>query len=655
MSPDPYTGSDRLPSIDEAIEATEAELVPLLRDIATGVISDRKALQAAKLELGRAVPRAIIPTNVRLLALARNLLDQGRLAGAEDDVDVDAAVDAVDARDSKDAMDVRDANNAKIAKDDPEARSLVLARLERVLRSKPMRTLAGVAPVAIMTPPAGCPHGTCIYCPGGVSARAGPAAVKGPWSETGTPQSYTGHEPATRRGARHNYDPVAQVRSRVEQYRANGHPCDKVDLIVMGGTFTCRPEGEQLAFVTGAFQGLNGDHGRGSERDGPAGLRKVGATAGGGQFDRGKLRARLRLAHKANETADHRVIGMTLETRPDQCSPDQVRRMVLMGATRVELGVQVLDDRVLASIGRDHTVEDIARATASLKRAGLKVGYHILPGLPGMDPEGDLEAFGRLWEDPRFRPDMLKLYPTLVVSGTGLERLWRAGEYTPYDNATATRVVAMMKATIPPYVRVQRIQRDIPAHKILAGVTAGNLRQMARRALSAKGVICRCIRCSEAGLRELSDDGRGELSHDPIGDAGELAEPSLASFHRLGYASAGGQEEFMTFRRPDQTLLAYCRLRLEPTVAMVRELRVVGQAVPLPLEDRLTCGDSSSGDELQHRGLGRRLMELAERVAREAGLERMRVTSGVGVRSYYQGLGYRLAGGYMVKHLTDPG
>ncbi len=597
----------------------EASLIPLLRSITAGHINDHKSLHKAKLDLARSASLVTFPTNAQLLALGRRLLlDGGLLHDAE-----------------------KEANGEQV---DGE---LALTRLERVLRSKPMRTLAGVAPVAIMTQPAPCPHGTCIYCPGGVEAKAGPASVEGPWEATGTPQSYTGHEPAARRGARHNYDPSAQVSSRLEQYRINGHPCDKVDLIVMGGTFTCRPLAEQLGFIIGAFRAFNGPGGE-EATDGKT------SSNMGSQGDLDSLWEALREAHALNESAPHRVIGLTLETRPDQCSKEQVGQMVELGTTRVELGVQVLDDAVLANVGRAHTVQDIARATANLKEAGLKVGYHLMPGLPGMDPDTDVADFQRLWDDPGFRPDMLKLYPTLVMEGTQLAERWRAGEYAPYDNATATDVVARMKATIPPYVRVQRIQRDIPAHSILAGTTAGNLRQLARNALAERGAGCDCIRCAEAGLKGLSQDGRGELTAGPEDPARSEADGSLSTYHELEYGSAGGREMFLTYRQKDGTLLAYCRLRLEDELAMVRELKVVGQA--LSLEDiPQTTASQGVRAQLQHRGLGRQLMAKAERRALQAGARQMRVTSGVGVRPYYRRMGYELEQGYMVKDLSNPG
>lgn len=672
------------------LQEPQASLVQLLQEIAQGLITDRLSLQKAKLNLARTTTLASFPTNATLLAQGRSLLGEGRLTLKGDGTE-----------------------------DGAKEQAMVLARLERVLRSKPVRTLAGVATVAIMTSPTPCPHGTCIYCPGGVSAKAGPVAVAGPWETEGTPQSYTGHEPAARRGARHNYDAHAQVRSRLEQYRVNGHPCDKVDLIVMGGTFTCRPIEEQLRFITEAFQAFNDIHVPGSRTDEvidleevtrnekitrvkdvartdgviqlaqdgrtrpPTSTRSMSPTSRTsqmsptghvsqmeplepmdqrGQMDQSGLWDRVRRVHSINGSAPHRVIGLTLETRPDQCSQRQVRQMVELGATRVELGVQVLDDEVLSLIGRDHSVEDIAQATANLKQAGLKVGYHLMPGLPGMDPDRDVAAFQKLWDDPRYRPDMLKLYPTLVVQGTQLERMWRAGEYTPYDNATATEVIARMKAHIPPYVRVQRIQRDIPAHHILAGVTAGNLRQLARGALADRGSSCQCIRCNEAGLKGLSEDGRGEMKAAEndrqdmraLGASGVTGavgatrpDGTEVSLVNLSYASGKGQEHFMSYRKDDGTLLAYCRLRLEPPWAMIRELKVVGQAVPL--DDTAFITERAEKVKLQHRGLGRRLMEHAEHEALQAGLSQMRVTSGVGVRPYYRERGYHLEEGYMVR------
>lgn len=611
----------------------------LVRAIVTGHIVNADQLQKAKVALAKVEQGAAFHSNSDLLALGRKLGRRGELIMEDEE-----------ARGPDAEGDIEAANEA------------ALRRLEQVLRRKPMRTLAGVAPVAVMTSPEACPHGTCVYCPGGVEAAPSPMAVAGAWEQKGTPQSYTGHEPAARRGAMYDYDACDQAQARLGQYVANGHPVDKIDLIVMGGTFTARPIDYQLQFITNAFKGLNEGPLKEERRERTMDAGEAGSVAalprreeatGTGAPDtwlssQASLNAiagwqELRAAHAANETARSRCIGMTLETRPDQCSPQQVARMVKMGATRVELGVQVLDDKVLKAVGRAHTVEDIAQATASLKAAGLKVCYHLMPGLPGMTPETDLAAFKLLWDDQRFRPDLLKLYPCLVVGGSALAKQWEVGRFQPYDNETAVRVVSQMKSLVPSYVRIQRIQRDIPVHQILAGVTAGNLRQLARDRLNEESKTCDCIRCAEAGLKGLSTNGSPSSSE--ATNVNRLKDELELKASLIKYQANQGTENFLTLRELPGTLHGYCRLRLDEINATVRELKVVGQTIPLETKG------SSANKELQHQGLGQRLMKAAEQQAKKEGYSKLRVTAGVGVRPYYRRLGYTFERGYMVKEL----
>lgn len=444
--------------------------------------------------------------------------------------------------------------------------------LTQLLQCKPMRTAAGVAPVAVMTSPAPCPHGTCSYCPGGVAHD--------------TPQSYTGYEPAARRAARHGYDPAAQVAARLAQYTRNGHPTDKVDLIVMGGTFTARTREYQGRFLRGAFAALN-------RASSPS----------------------LREALTTNAAAPHRCVGLTLETRPDECTAEVVARMRMLGATRVEIGVQCLDDAVLAGVGRRQTTADVVAATRHLKAAGLKVCYHLMPGLPGMTPATDHRDFARLFDEPAFQPDSLKLYPMMLVKGAALAA--DPGDFVPYDTATAARVVADLKELVPPWVRIQRIQRDIPRERIVAGVMHSNLRQLARAELAERGGACRCIHCREVWRDTV----------DPAG--AELIE------HR--YAAGDGEEHFLSYEA-DGRLLAYLRLRLDGR-ATVRELKVTGPAATL----------GARGDGVQHLGLGARLMAHAE--ARAADYAALRVTHCAGTHEYYQRSGYEPMGDYVVKRL----
>lgn len=463
--------------------------------------------------------------------------------------------------------------------------------VEPLLRNKPVRTLSGVAPVAVMTSPAECPHGRCTYCPGGVANN--------------TPQSYTGREPAALRAGMHDYDPYMQTKSRLQQLQAIGHRTDKVDLIIMGGTFTSRPEEYQDWFVRRCFDAMNGSDSA-----------NIGA------------------AHALNESSEARCVGMTVETRPDWFSERQVEHSMALGATKVELGVQILDDEVLRLVKRGHQVKEVAEATKRSKDAGLKVAYHVMPGLPGSDWENDLASFRRMFEDERFRPDMLKIYPTLVVRGTELYDDWTAGRYRPMTLDETVGLLAEVKRSIPPWVRILRIQRDIPVQLIEDGVRKSHLRELVMHELKERGTTCRCIRCREIG-------------HLP--SEKEIPDESEITLSEAVYKASGGTEHFLSFESAStDSLIGYARLRIPgdgAAAALVRELHVYGQMVPL---------SERSPGAWQHRGFGERLLSECERRAAEQGLSEVRVTSGVGARSYYRRLGYSRKGVYMSK-VVDSG
>jgi len=459
-------------------------------------------------------------------------------------------------------------------------------RLKMLVR-KPTRTLSGVAVIAAMTSPARCPHGICVPCPGGISCPS--------------PQSYTGREPAALRAAQHGFDPYRQVTARLAQLDEIGHSLDKAELIIMGGTITDRPPGYQHWFVSRCLQAMNDYPGHGGAfLRGTAGFRTFGVEAA------------------ANETAAVRNIGTTFETRPDCCRPGDIARMLSLGATKVELGVQSTREELLQAMKRGHSVDDSVQAAARLREAGLKVGFHMMPGLPGSTPEIDLQVFRELFSDSRFRPDYLKIYPTLVVEGTELYRMYLRGDYAPLLDGVAAELVSRIKEILPGYVRLQRVQRDIPAQLIAAGVKKSNLRQLARQRLEARGGRCRCIRCREAGLLHVTE-----------------ADVSLK--HER-YQAAGGEEHFLSYEAEDGTLVGFLRLRLSAE-ARVRELHIYGPMLPI----------GSRAEGWQHRGYGERLVTAAEGLAADAGYSRLHVTSGIGARGYYRRLGYELFGPYMVK------
>ncbi len=461
---------------------------------------------------------------------------------------------------------------------------------EPLLMNKPVRTMSGVAPVAVMTSPFECPHGRCTYCPGGVTID--------------TPQSYTGREPAALRAAMYGYDPFKQTSSRLAQLRAIGHRTDKVELIIMGGTFTSRLEDYQAWFVKRCFDAMNGT-------------------------ESGSLKA----AQVANEDAKARCVGMTVETRPDWFREQQVEHSMSLGATKVEFGVQILDDEVLDGVKRGHHVAEVADATKRSKDAGLKVAYHMMPGLPGSSPAKDLGSFRTMVEDERYRPDMLKIYPTLVIKGTELYDSWKAGAYSPMTLEETIDLVAEVKRSVPPWIRILRIQRDIPVQLIEAGVKKSHLRELVLRKLKDEGGACRCIRCREIG-------------HVPV--IAEDVDERSAELKEVAYKASKGTEHFLSFELPESdSLIGYARLRFPGSrrggPALLRELHVYGQMVPI---------SEKAGSRWQHKGFGERLLVECEERVSAAGHPELWVTSGVGARNYYRKFGYELKGHYMAKRLA---
>jgi elongator complex protein 3 (tRNA carboxymethyluridine synthase) len=452
-----------------------------------------------------------------------------------------------------------------------------------LLRVKPARTASGVAVVTVMTIPHACPHGVCTFCPGG--------------PRVGTPQSYVGSEPAARRAARHGYDPRMQAADRIQGLRSIGHDTDKVDLIVLGGTFTALDRPYREWFVKGCLDGLNGFESPSLER-----------------------------AQDANESAPSRCVGLTIETKPDCFLGGEVEETLALGTTRVEFGVQTTHDDILEAVHRGHTDAQTREALRRAKCAGLKIGVHMMPGLPGSNPDRDSESFRLLFEDPAYRPDFLKIYPTLVLPGTALHGLWSSGRYTPLRTEEAVELVARVKAIVPRWCRIQRVQREIGAPDIADGARRGDLRVLAKERLRSVGLECHCVRCREVGFR------------------GVAPRPDALTLLRTEYESSGGVEVFLSIEDPGlDVLVAYVRLRIDGPVGTVRELKVFGRTVPI---------HDPAGDRWQHRGLGRRLMGEAEGIARrEFGARRMRITAGVGVRGYYRSLGYSLERPYMERAL----
>jgi len=486
------------------------------------------------------------------------------------------------------------------------------AVIKEFLRRKPVRTISGVAVIAVMTSPAPCPHGVCLPCPGG------------PNSAFKSPQSYMGREPAAMRAIQHDFDPYTQVQSRLSQLKEIGHDVEKVELIVMGGTFSARSLDYQEWFSKRCLEAMNDFTGTEWREN----AWRIGKDL---------PYIPLEEVQKANEIADIRNVGITFETRPDWAAEEHVDEFLRLGGTKVELGVQSVYDFILTRMQRGHGVAEIVRANRILRDSAFKVGFHMMPHLPGADSELDLRGFKKLFEDPRFRPDYLKIYPTLVTEGTALYRMWEAGEYQALSDEEAAELVADIKSILPKWVRLQRIQRDIPAHQIFAGVRKSNLRQLAEEKLREKGGKCRCIRCREVGHNSLK--GR-RINEKDI----ELTMET--------YEACNGKEHFIAFEDLSaDVLIGFTRLRFPATPhrkelqdsALIRELHVYGSMVPV--------GKGAKQQEWQHRGYGKELIEHAEKTAYEAGYGKLAIISGIGAREYYRKLGYILDGHYMSKTL----
>ncbi|MCW4023274.1 MAG: tRNA uridine(34) 5-carboxymethylaminomethyl modification radical SAM/GNAT enzyme Elp3 [Candidatus Bathyarchaeota archaeon] len=473
-------------------------------------------------------------------------------------------------------------------------------KLIPILRRKVVRSISGVTVVAVMTKPLPCPQETpCAYCPGGPNL--------------GSPQSYTGHEPAALRGSQNDYNPYNQVRNRIEQLENIGHKVDKVELIIMGGTFPSTPEEYQEDFVKQCIDAITKNKSSSLDE-----------------------------AKKFAETSKVRNVGITVETRPDWAKQEQVNQMLKMGVTRVEMGVQNIYDDIYEKVNRGHQIKDVIQATQIMKDSGLKLVYHLMPGLPGSSFERDLEGFKQVFVNPNFKPDMIKLYPCLVVEGTKVYDWWKKGDYKPYTTEQAAELIAEVKKFVPPWVRIMRVQRDIPARLIEAGVKLSNLRQIAAEKLEEQGGRCQCIRCREVGHRWLKDKVK--------------PDPNNIKIQTIKETASGGTELFISAEDPvNDVLLGYVRLRIpsekafRPEIAaqnaaLVRELRVYGPLVPV--------GKHFVG-AWQHKGYGNILLSEAERAAVED-FDRRKVVviSALGTKPYYKQLGYGYDGPYVSKRVN---
>lgn len=482
-----------------------------------------------------------------------------------------------------------------------DAKKILLPKL----KAKPIRTASGIAVVAVMCKPHRCPHinftgNICVYCPGGPDSDF----------EYST-QSYTGYEPTSMRAIRARYDPFLQTRHRVEQLEQLGHSVDKVEFIVMGGTFMSLPEDYRDYFIRNLHDALSGAHSSSVDQ-----------------------------AVKYSERSFTKCIGITIETRPDYCMKRHLSDMLSYGCTRLEIGVQSVYEDIARDTNRGHTVKAVCESFQLSKDAGFKVVSHMMPDLPNMDLERDIEQFIEFFENPDFRADGLKIYPTLVIRGTGLYELWKTGRYKSYPPSVLVDLVAKILALVPPWTRVYRVQRDIPMPLVTSGVEHGNLRELALARMTELGVTCRDVRTREVGIQEIHNKVR----------------PYQIELIRRDYVANGGWETFLSYEDPAQDILvgllrlrkcseATFRPELIGTCSVVRELHVYGSVVPVNARDPT---------KFQHQGFGILLMEEAERIARdEHGSTKLAVISGVGTRNYYRKLGYELDGPYMSKSLIE--
>ena len=492
-----------------------------------------------------------------------------------------------------------------------------------ILKKKPTRTMSGVAIVAVMCHPHKCPHGRCLYCPESDIA----------------PPSYTGEEPAALRGRMYEYHPYVQCFNRLKQLKKIGHPIDKVELIIMGGTFPSRDLSYQEWFVSQCLKAMC-DFGLIIENK-PENFDYNLDFDEIRSFEKGVLKTYppndyvlIEDAQRVNEISKVRCVGMTFETRPDYCKKDHINRMLDFGVTRVELGVQTLSDKIYNKIKRGHTINDVVEANQLLRDSAIKVAMHMMPGLFST-PKEDLKMFKQLFSDERFKPDMLKIYPCLVTKGSELYDLWKNGEYKPYSDEEAVKLISKVKKILPKWVRTMRIQRDIPSTLIEAGVKKSNLGELVYNKLEDEGVDCKCIRCREIGHKKTTRPynlDEFKLYHEEY-KVCEGIEHFL-SFEDINEESIAG---FLRLRFPSKN---HFRAEITDDTALIRELHVYGNMIKI--------GDKNPKIG-QHTGFGEKLLNEAENIAIDNGKSDIAIISGIGSRNYYRKFGYEKLGPYMIK------
>ncbi|MCE9645836.1 MAG: tRNA uridine(34) 5-carboxymethylaminomethyl modification radical SAM/GNAT enzyme Elp3 [Chloroflexi bacterium] len=471
--------------------------------------------------------------------------------------------------------------------------------LERI-RMKPMRTLSGVTTVTVLTKPYPCP-GKCIFCP----------------TDVRMPKSYLPDEPGAMRALQHEFDPYEQVYARILALENLGHPTDKIELLILGGTWSSYRRDYQEWFIKRCFDAMNESE-RGVLRDHKDRIETAGVD--------------LATAQTINETAAHRNVGLVIETRPDEINQDELRWLRHLGVTKVQMGAQSFDDHILEVNKRGHDVECTRKATALLRAAGFKIVLHWMPNLLGATPESDRLDFAKLWQD--FCPDEIKIYPNQLLANAELYEYWKRGEFQPYTTDELVKLIADIKPTIPRYCRVNRVIRDIPGNNVVEGNTRTSLRQDIQSEMQKRGTHCECVRCREV--------------------RGKTVDSRTLHLNDLTYQAGAASEHFISFNTPEDGLAGFIRLSLPAkdavltgmpdldNAALIREVHVYGQS--------LAVGEEQSG-AAQHLGLGTRLLQQAEAVARLHGFSRMAVISAIGTRHYYLDRGFERGEYYLIKSL----
>ncbi len=457
---------------------------------------------------------------------------------------------------------------------------------KNLLTTRKVRSLSGVTPMAIMTKAFYCP-GKCTYCP----------------LEQGIPKSYLSDEPAVQRALSVNFDPQKQINNRLAQLNKTGHSTSKLELIIIGGTFSAYPDSYKKQFFLKLYNTINNSNSK-----------------------------TLAKAQKLNQTAKRRIVGISIETRPDWITEKEIKLLRNLGVTKIQLGVQALDAKILKRIKRGHSINPIVKATKMLKNAGFKICYHYMPNLPGTTPKKDIQMYKKLMTDKRFKPDFIKIYPTQVIPKTELFNQYKKGEYTPYSDKQLIKVLTQIKLLTPPWCRIDRLVRDISKQWVAKGIIKTNLRQIIQSNLKKKNKKCKCIRCRE--IKYSLPDHKPNLKITQI-------------------KSLGAKEYFLQYHKNNK-LYSLLRLRLPyknqkmlfselTNSAIIRELHTFGTVMPLK---------TRSKEKTQHQGLGKKLINKAEEIAKKKGFNKIAVISAVGTRDYYKKLGYHLKGHYMVKNLN---